>query len=118
MKVISWHISGINSPNKHRMLKRKIQQEKPTILMLQETKSNSDKLDNLMSKLWWGNRSIFVDSVRASGGLTISWNPVEVVLDNFMASHHSISTHFHPIGTNMHGRITNVYGPQLSDQKL
>ena len=71
-----------------------------------------------MSRLWRGNKSIYVDSTGASGGLTISWNPVEVVLDNLMASHHSISANFHPIGTNMHGRITNVYGPQIFDQKL
>ena len=95
-----------------------IHQEKPTILMLQETKSNSDNLDNLMARLWRGSRSISVDSARASGGLTISWNPLEEDLDNFLASRHSISTHFHPIGTNLHGRITNVYGPKLSDQKI
>ena len=84
--------------------------------MLQETKSSSSNMDSLMSRIWRGNYSISLDSSGASGGLTISWNPTEVDLDHFLASRHSITALFHPIGTNLHDQITNVYGPQLPDQ--
>ena len=117
MKVISWNIRRINSPNKHIMLKKKIQQDKPFILMLQETKSNSTSLDSIFSKLWKGSQSIFVDSIGAFGGLTIVWNPLEVDLHNFSATRCSIIGNFHILGTVVHGRITNVYGPQLPTQK-
>ena len=71
-----------------------------------------------MSRLWKGCRSAFMDVTGVSGGLTISSNTVDINLDNFMATRNSISAHFHPIGTNIHGRITNVYCPHLSDKKL
>ena len=51
MKLISWNIRGTNNPRKHRMIKKKIQQYKQTILMLQETKSRSSNMDSLMSRL-------------------------------------------------------------------
>ena len=38
-------------------------------------------------------------------------------LDNFLSSRHSIYALFHPIGPNMRGLLTNVYGPQLPNQK-
>ena len=71
-----------------------------------------------MSRLWRNSQSISLDSFGASGGLTISWNPAKVALNNVLASRHTISASFHLISTNIHGRITNVYGPQLSDQKF
>ena len=70
-----------------------------------------------MFHLWKGSRSFSMDAVGAYRGLTISWNPVDIILYNFMASRISISTHFHPTSTNMHGRITNVYGLQIPAQK-
>ena len=85
--------------------------------MLQETKSNSTSLDSIFSKLWKGSQSISVDSIGASGGLTIVWNPLEVVLHNFSATRCSITTNFHILGTVVHGRITNVYGTHLPIQK-
>ena len=85
--------------------------------MLQETKSNSDILHTLISRLWRGNRRISVNSFRASSGLTITWNLEEVELDNFLDSRYIIFAHFHPLGTNLYGRITNVYGLQLPYQK-
>ena len=98
------------------MLKKKIQQDKPSILMRQETKSNSTSLNSILPKLWRGSQRISIDSIGTSVGLTIAWNP-EVVLHNFLATRCSITANFHILGTVVHGRITNVYGPQLPTQK-
>ena len=86
MKTISWNIRGINSPIKHSMIKKKIQQENPTILMLQETKTSSSKIESLMSKLWCGSQTISLDSSRASGGFSISWNPKEITHETDIVS--------------------------------
>ena len=86
--------------------------------MLQETKSSIDNLDILMARLWRGIISISIDSLGDSSGLTISSNPEEVELENFLASRHSISAHFHPLGTNLHGLITYVYVLKLPDHKI
>ena len=86
--------------------------------MLQETKSNSTTINSLIPRLWRGSQCISVDSIGASGCLTISWNPLEVELDHFLATRCSISANFHILGTAVHRRITNVYGPQHPIQKI
>jgi len=118
MKVISWNVRGINGLNKHKMLCRVILQEKPTMLMIQETKRNSDNLRALLLPLWKNNKSIAFDVARALGGLAIAWNPSEIILNNFTTTRNSISTSFYPIGTDVHGFITNVYNPQYLDKKI
>jgi len=50
MKLISWNMRGLNSPSKHRMLKNMIQLEKPAVVFLQETKSTSTTLENILRK--------------------------------------------------------------------
>src|SRR5699024_5496043 len=95
MKLISWNVRGLNSPTKHRMLKNMIQQERPTLFFLQETKSNSNVLEKILNKVWTGCRSDSVDASGASGGLAILWNPQILSLQDFHASHFFIQTTFH-----------------------
>lgn len=118
MKLISWNVRGINSPSKHRMIKNPIQQEKPSLVFLQETKSNSTAIEKISNKIWAGSRSVSVDTSGASGGLTILWNPQVLTLYDFHASHHFIQETFHLIGTNIHGHLSNVYFPQTLLDKI
>lgn len=46
----SWNVRGLNSPAKHRMLKNMIQQDKPSLVYLQETKCNSIVLEKILNK--------------------------------------------------------------------
>jgi len=48
-----------------------LQQEKPQILFLQETKCNSTTLDRILAKAWPGSKEVVVDTIGASGGLAI-----------------------------------------------
>ena len=109
MKLISWNVRGLNIPSKHRMLKNMIQQYKPSIVYLQETKCNSKALEHIVAKVWANFCSIIVDASGASGGLAIIWDPQVLSLHEFHASHYFIQTTFHLIGTNIHGHLTNVY---------
>jgi len=118
MKLISWNVRGLNSPSKHRMLKNLIQQEKPTLVFLQETKSNSVVIERILNKVWFRSCSVSVDASGASGGLAILWNPQILNLQDFHASHFLIQATFHLIGTNIHGHLSNVYFPQNIQQKL
>eukprot|EP00253_Pinus_taeda_P024539 PITA_24539 len=118
MKLISWNVRGLNSPSKHRMIKNLIMREKPAIVFLQETKCSSTTIDSLSNKAWAGSSSISVDASGASGSLAILWNPQIVSLDNFHATLHLIQETFHLIGTKIHGHLTNVYFPQIIQQKL
>jgi len=99
MKFISWNARGINGLSKHRMLYRKIHQEKPTILLIQETKRNSDNIQDLLLRLLKNSNSIAVDAAMAFGGLAIAWNPTTIILNDFTTTKKLylsiLSSHWH-----------------------
>lgn len=86
-----------------------IQKERPNILFLQETKCNSEAVGSILTKAWPSCNS--VDASRSSGGLAIAWDTRSIMLTNFHAAHNLIQAIFHPIGTNIHGLLSNVYFP-------
>ena len=53
----------------------------------------------------------------ASGGLSMSWNPLLITLDYALASGHSLSTSFHIPGSSIKGFLMNVYGSHVADSK-
>lgn len=118
MKLVSWNVRGLNSPAKHRMIKKMIQQDRPSIIYLQETKCSSTVLEKILNKAWPRCKLVLVDASGASGGLAIIWNPKELYLQDFHASHFFIQSTFHIIGTNSHGHLSNVYFPQELQKKL
>ena len=111
MNLISWNVRGLNSPGKHKMVKNMIQKERPNILFLQETKCNSEALGSILSKAWPSFNSVAVDASGSSGGLAINWDTQSIMLANFHAAHNLIQANFHPIGTNIHGHLSNFYFP-------
>jgi len=75
MQIISWNIKGCNSSLKKRLLKRKVEIEIPSIVMLQETKCLGEELK------------------RVDNGLGILWNPKEVILSNFRGGLRQLKYH-------------------------
>jgi exonuclease III len=51
MKIISWNIRGMNGKTKHMLLWNKILKEKPTAIMLQETKCCGDLIKKIATKI-------------------------------------------------------------------
>ena len=92
------------------MVRKKIEVEYPSILMIQETKKDSNSMEKIMDTLWKGNHSVFVDALGASEGLIISWNPRYLSLSDFLVTKNSILASFHLVGTDIRGFITNFYG--------
>ena len=90
MKIISWNVHGLNGHSKQRMLKMKIQKENPPGIFLQETKCSSEVSTKLMSQIWKYYFTIAIDSRRSSGGISISWYPILVALNNVASSLHAI----------------------------
>eukprot|EP00253_Pinus_taeda_P013605 PITA_13605 len=74
------------------MLKNLIQQEKPSLVFLQETKSNNSAIERILNKV--------------------------LTLQDFHATHFLIQASFHLIETNIHRHLSNVYFPQNLQQKL
>ena len=111
MKLVSWNIRGCNSPLKRRLLKRKINKEKPTIVFLQETKCSSEEMTKISRWVWKGAMVAARDAEGATGGLALLWNPNLVSISNLCTTSFSISGRFHILGSDIKGVVTNVYGP-------
>ena len=71
MKIISWNIRGCDNPRKWKTLNRKIRQENPDILFLQETKCCLEGLEKIRDKIWKGSHLMALDAARQSGGVAI-----------------------------------------------
>ena len=51
------------------------------------------------------------------GILEIIWNPNVVLINQGLSTHGSLRTHYRAIGSDIHGWITNSYGPQKIQEK-
>ena len=89
MNINTWKIRGLNDISKQRILRDCIKAESPDILMLQETKCAGMEAETIFQRIWKGCNYIQTDSLGASGGLAILWNP----------SHTTLSGPFSTIGT-------------------
>ena len=112
MYIISWNVIGMNGLSKKIMLKRKIQQDKTTILFIQETKFSSETLHQIMEKIWKGCQTMEIDATGVFREITISWNPADIVLSDSASCSHVIFASFHILRSNIHGHLLNVYNPQ------
>lgn len=117
MKIVSWNVRGANGLQKKRLLRKRIKEDQPTILMLQETKCEGSILKDRLNRIWTGCESVTVDAKGASGGLAIIWDPAKVSLNNFLATPFSISTSFFHLDYGVAGILTNVYGPNHPREK-
>ena len=117
MQTTTWNIRGCNNTLKIHLLRRRIELDNPGIIFLQETKCSEAELKIIGGKVWRGSEAIAVDAKGATGGIGILWNPRDVSLFEFYATHHSLSKKFHILGTSTRGFITNVYGPPRADHK-
>jgi exonuclease III len=75
MKITSWNIRGMNSLSKQRMLKKNNLQEKEDIVMIQETKCDSENMERITQKIWPGCEAKWIDVEGASGGISTLWDP-------------------------------------------
>eukprot|EP00253_Pinus_taeda_P010667 PITA_10667 len=75
MKVISWNARGLNSQMKQRLLKKKVQKNKPDIIFVQETKCASSTIRNISKKL--GKHMEYMETTSSGweGGLVTLWDP-------------------------------------------
>jgi exonuclease III len=108
MKYISWNVRGINSLIKQRCLKTLISDEKPSTMLLEETKCTSITMEKMATRCWRGCNVTIVDVEGESGGLAIIWNPNKISLSSFFTTQCTISSKFQPIGYDQSGYITNV----------
>ena len=71
MCILSWNIRGYKIPLKTIILKRKIEIEKPIVVMLQETKCLEEELKTIGKKIWKKCVVVDSDAIGVVGGIWI-----------------------------------------------
>ena len=71
MELISWKIRGCSNPKKYKTINKKIKQENPNILFLQETKCSLEGLEKIRDKIWKGSHLMALDVAGQSSGVAI-----------------------------------------------
>ena len=112
MKLVSWNVRGLASVEKRREVRKLVEENKPLILCLQETKLAV--CDEKLTLLRWGNSNhaySFRPSVGASGGLLTVWDTLEVEVWSSVSQDNVLIIHGKFIRTNEVFYIFNVYAP-------
>ena len=117
MKIISCNIRGCSNPMKWKTLNRKIRQENPDILFLQEMKCSLEGLEKIRNKIWKGSHLMALDVAGQSSGVAIFWQPRTVELSDWRANKFALMADFHILDTGVRGSLGNVYGPSSFPEK-
>lgn len=110
--IVNWNIRGINNINRRDVIRKKVKQWKPTILVLQETKIQECNKD--LAKQIWAKISVkWVDapSEGRSRGILCFWDEDKLVVEEVVIGIHSISLRCKFINSDFTWMFTGVYGP-------
>jgi len=118
MKMTTWNTRGLGSRRKQRNLSKRIKEEKPDIIFIQETKCSVERIYKKHRK--WLNRYEYLEvkANKVAGGILILWDPQKFGVIDAEASRHRLSLIFQLVGDKQCYIITNVYGLQPMEDKL
>jgi len=116
MKTLSWNVRGCNAPDKIRLIKRCLDQSKPDLVFLQETKIKEEDFSSFKNKFrrW---ECLLTGAQGASGGLAILWKPETItVLESELKANLQWAKIY---VKNLHWSfmVINVYGPNKNAEK-
>lgn len=69
MKILSWNARGLNNQKKQRLLRKKVVDEQPNMIFLQETKCSSQIMKATSKKVGKRMESVKVERIGIEGGL-------------------------------------------------
>lgn len=114
MKIVSWNVRGINSPNKRAQIKQQINSCGSDIVLLQEMKLSKGNYEHIISK-WSYWKSCQFEAQGASRGLLTLWNPKYVQLESI--SNTSKWKLFRVTHFDLTFLLVNVYAPNSTTRK-
>ena len=82
MIITSWNIRGLNSKGKQRYLRDRLKKDKPSIMIIQETKISTQKMEEIMTRFNTHYEIMGQDAAGTAGGLVVLWNPEGVQFEN------------------------------------
>lgn len=117
LKIICWNVRGLNSAARREAVRLFMQQARPVIICLQET-----KLDNVSMQLaseflgpTWCSSYVFLPAQQTRGGILIAWNQDLFASGTTDKKIFCISQRLTLLQTNIVFMITSVYGPADND---
>jgi len=113
MIVTSWNIRGLKSKGKKRYLKERLKKDKPSIMIIQETKMGHQQLVEIMKRTKLQYEVMAQDADGTIGCLAIIWNPEEVLFENWISFPRIFSGIFKLIGSEEPILISGFYGPHI-----
>lgn len=79
MIIISWNIRGLNSKGKQIYMKEKLKKDRPSIMILQETKITMQQMEGIIKNSKLQYEVMGQDAIGSAGGIAILWNPNEII---------------------------------------
>jgi len=116
MIITTWNIRGLNSRGKQRYLNERLKKENPSIMILQETKISTEKMQEILNKNRTRYEIMGQDATGSAGGLVIIWNPEDVQFSNWMSFPRILTGKASIVGTTEEVFITGVYGPHIQGE--
>lgn len=117
MRITSWNARGLNAPSKKWLLKQNLIAFESEIILLQETKLDKAESTNIGKKIrQW--QTEFQESIGASGGLGMIWNPRKVNLNIINKNPSWISSRVISLKNNLEFLLINIYGPTPTLEKI
>lgn len=114
MKLISWNVRGLGQDRTFREAQQILQEHRPQILFLCETKMTSKQMQEKASKMKFQN-CFSVSREGLGGRLAMLWDPGTSVEIKSFSKHHVDAVVCNENGN--YWRCTGVYGHPESDQK-
>lgn len=98
-------------------MKDKLKKEKPSILILQETKISVQQLEQIIEKNRLQYQVTGQDAIGSAGGTVVLWNPNEIIMDNWSSMSGTLTGLGRIVGTKQQVVISGVYGPPSPGRK-
>eukprot|EP00253_Pinus_taeda_P026517 PITA_26517 len=117
MIVLSWNIRGLNSKGKQRYLREKLKKEKPSVMILQETKISVQQIEELIVRNKIHYEVMGQDAIGSAGGIAILWNSDDIILGSWTSMSRILTGLGRIVGTREQVVISGVYGPSSPGEK-
>jgi len=109
MILVSSNCTGLGSGPKTLVVKYPVKSEKPSVLLIQETKMSSEEVIKHCKSFWWNSNHIVVDAREASNDICTLWDEHEVSMQHQCHTQHWIFTKLKHNRSNICYAIFNVY---------
>jgi len=110
MKITSWNVRGLNTPNKRCLLRHFLESTYSDLWLIQETKLSQKEREKFCKKLkrWKSSR---VNSNGASRDLITLWRPQDILVEEVAKSIFGITCKVLCLASNLCFLLINIYGP-------